>query len=61
MHDNAETVLIVDDSELACESVKHALKTVGCAVVALNSPFGFIRSEEFDHMVMNKRAWLRSI
>jgi DNA-binding NarL/FixJ family response regulator len=38
------TVLLVDDSELACESVKHALGTVGWTVVTLNSPFGFIRA-----------------
>ena len=38
------TVLIVDDSELACESVKHTLGQAAIAVVALNSPFGFIKA-----------------
>lgn len=38
------TVLIVDDSEVACEAVKHTLATASIAVVALNSPFGFIRA-----------------
>lgn len=38
------TVLVVDDSELACESAKHALAPTGIAVVALNSPFGFIKA-----------------
>jgi len=38
------TVLVVDDSEIACEAVRHTLATVGVAVVALNSPFGFIRA-----------------
>jgi DNA-binding response OmpR family regulator len=37
-------VLLVDDSELACESVKHTLGTAGIQVVALNSPFGFIKA-----------------
>ena len=43
-HDARHTVLLVDDSELACESVKHTLSKAGCEVVALNSPFGFIRA-----------------
>jgi len=38
------TVLVVDDSEVACEAVKHTLASVGVSVVALNSPFGFIRT-----------------
>lgn len=38
------TVLVVDDSELACESAKHALGQAGIAVVTLNSPFGFIKT-----------------
>jgi DNA-binding response OmpR family regulator len=38
------TVLVVDDSEIACESVKHTLGQVGIAVIALNSPFGFIKT-----------------
>jgi two-component system phosphate regulon response regulator PhoB len=38
------TVLVVDDSELVCESVKHTLEPTGMAVVALNSPFGFIKT-----------------
>ncbi|HEU5076667.1 MAG TPA: response regulator [Polyangiaceae bacterium] len=38
------TVLLVDDSEIACEAVKHALATAGVSVVTLNSPFGFIRA-----------------
>ena len=38
------TVLLVDDSEVACEAVKHTLAPAGVSVVALNSPFGFIRA-----------------
>jgi len=38
------TVLVVDDSEIACEAVRHTLAAVGVSVVALNSPFGFIRA-----------------
>lgn len=38
------TVLVVDDSEIACESVKHTLGQVGITVVTLNSPFGFIKT-----------------
>lgn len=38
------TVLVVDDSELACESVKHTLGEAGLNVIALNSPFGFIKA-----------------
>jgi DNA-binding response OmpR family regulator len=38
------TVLVVDDSELVCESAKHTLEPTGIAVVALNSPFGFIKT-----------------
>jgi DNA-binding response OmpR family regulator len=38
------TVLVVDDSELACESVKHTLGQSGIVVVALTSPFGFIKT-----------------
>jgi len=38
------TVLVVDDSEIACESAKHTLEPSGIAVVALNSPFGFIKA-----------------
>lgn len=38
------TVLVVDDSELACESAKHVLGEAGIAVVTLNSPFGFIKT-----------------
>jgi two-component system response regulator len=37
-------VLVVDDSELACESAKHTLGQGGIAVVTLNSPFGFIKA-----------------
>ena len=38
------TVLVVDDSELACEAIRHALGTALYDVVALNSPFGFIKT-----------------
>jgi PleD family two-component response regulator len=38
------TVLVVDDSELACEAAKHTLAQVGLDVVALTSPFGFIKT-----------------
>ncbi len=38
------TVLVVDDSELACESAKHVLGRAGMTVVTLNSPFGFIKT-----------------
>ena len=41
---NSTTVLVVDDSELACESAKHTLGQSGMAVVTLNSPFGFIKA-----------------
>lgn len=40
----SHTILVVDDSEIACEAVKHTLSTAGVDVVALNSPFGFIRA-----------------
>ncbi len=40
----APTVLVVDDSELACESARHVLGQAGLAVVTLNSPFGFIKT-----------------
>jgi DNA-binding response OmpR family regulator len=38
------TVIIVDDSELACEAVRHALGEAQFDVVALTSPFGFIKA-----------------
>ena len=38
------TVLVVDDSEIACESAKHTLGQSGIVVIALNSPFGFIKT-----------------
>jgi DNA-binding response OmpR family regulator len=38
------TVLLVDDSELTCESVKVTLEDAGFTVYTLNSPFGFIKS-----------------
>jgi len=38
------TVLVVDDSEIACESAKHTLGEAGFEVVALTSPFGFIKA-----------------
>jgi DNA-binding NarL/FixJ family response regulator len=38
------TVLVVDDSELACESAKHTLGQAGLDVITLNSPFGFIKA-----------------
>jgi CheY-like chemotaxis protein len=38
------TVLVVDDSELACESAKHTLGGAGLEVVTLTSPFGFIKA-----------------
>ena len=40
----APTVLVVDDSEIACESAKHTLGQTGIVVIALNSPFGFIKA-----------------
>lgn len=40
----SRVVLVVDDSELACESVKHTLGAAGITVVALTSPFGFIKA-----------------
>jgi DNA-binding response OmpR family regulator len=39
----ANTVLIVDDSELTCESVKATLEDAGFRVLTLNGPFGFIK------------------
>ena len=38
------TILVVDDSEIACESAKHTLGEAGFEVVALTSPFGFIKA-----------------
>jgi DNA-binding response OmpR family regulator len=38
------SVLLVDDSELACEAVKHTLGGAGFEVTALNSPFGLIKA-----------------
>lgn len=38
------TVLLVDDSEVACEALKHTLGGAGADVVTLNSPFGFIKA-----------------
>ncbi|MBN2194027.1 MAG: response regulator [Polyangiaceae bacterium] len=38
------TILLVDDSEVTCESVRIALEQSGFEVQTLNSPFGFIRS-----------------
>ena len=40
----AHTVLVVDDSELACEAAKHTLEGAGLSVFTLNSPFGFIKA-----------------
>jgi DNA-binding response OmpR family regulator len=37
-------VLVVDDSEIACEAVKHTLGQAGIEVATLNSPFGFIKT-----------------
>jgi len=37
-------VLVIDDSELACESAKHVLGKAGITVITLNSPFGFIKT-----------------
>ena len=37
------TVLLVDDSELTCESVKVMLEDAGLKVFTHNSPFGFIK------------------
>ena len=39
----SRTVLVVDDSELACEAAKHTLEGAGLSVLTLNSPFGFIK------------------
>lgn len=38
------TVLVVDDSELACESARVTLSQAGLDVVTLTSPFGFIKA-----------------
>lgn len=38
------TVLLVDDSELTCESVRVTLEEAGFNVVTLNGPFGFIKA-----------------
>jgi DNA-binding response OmpR family regulator len=38
------TVLLVDDSELTCESVKATLEDAGLKVFTLTGPFGFIKS-----------------
>ena len=38
------TILVVDDSEIACESAKHTLGEAGFEVVTLTSPFGFIKA-----------------
>jgi DNA-binding NarL/FixJ family response regulator len=48
------TILLVDDSEVACEAVKHTLGSVGAEVVALNSPFGFIKAtrESRPHLIL---------
>jgi DNA-binding response OmpR family regulator len=43
-HSARPAVLVVDDSELACESVKHTLGSAGFEVSALYSPFGLIKS-----------------
>jgi len=40
----AITVLVVDDSELTCESVKATLEDAGFTVFTLNSAFGFIKA-----------------
>jgi DNA-binding NarL/FixJ family response regulator len=37
-------VLVVDDSEVVCESTKHALELGGFEAVTLTSPFGFIKA-----------------
>ena len=37
-------VMVVDDSEVACEAIRHALTSAGAEVVVLTSPFGFIRA-----------------
>jgi DNA-binding response OmpR family regulator len=37
-------VLLVDDSEIACESVKHTLGEAALDVVAITGPFGFIKA-----------------
>lgn len=37
-------VMLVDDSELTCEAVRHTLASAGAEVVALNGPFGYIRA-----------------
>jgi len=43
------TVLVVDDSEIACESVRHTLAQANVQVVTLNSPFGFIKAIRESH------------
>jgi DNA-binding response OmpR family regulator len=44
MNEKVNRVLVVDDSEVACESAKHTLGQAGFDVIALNSPFGFIKA-----------------
>jgi len=44
MSGSRPTVLVVDDSEIACESAKHTLGKAGLEVATLNSPFGFIKA-----------------
>lgn len=41
---DAKPILVVDDSEIACEAVKLTLESVGYRVIALSSPFGFIKT-----------------
>lgn len=41
---HATTVVLVDDSDLACETVKSTLGLAGYIVHALISPFGFINA-----------------
>lgn len=37
-------VLIVDDSELVCESLKPVLEAAGFSAVAIRGPYGFIKA-----------------
>ena len=38
------SVVLVDDSELTCESVKVTLEDSGIGVFTINGPFGFIKA-----------------
>lgn len=41
---SGSSILLVDDSELTCESIKTTLEEAGFSVTTLNGPFGFIKT-----------------